>query len=115
MTKEEQRLIEKEAVETYGMDAQMRMLQEECGELIVAVGHYLRGRNGSLANLCEELADVRIMLEQMEIALDNPAIVEWYNYKLGRLKKRLEEHKRIIILHYYGKKKERRTNHRQSE
>lgn len=95
MTKEEQKQIEKEAVETYGMDAQLRMLQEECGELIVAVGHYLRGRNGSLANLCEELADVRIMVEQMEIALDNPAIEEWYNHKLGRLKKRLKVHKSI--------------------
>lgn len=95
MRTEEQKSIEKEAVETYGIDAQMRMLQEECGELIVAVGHYLRGREGSLANLCEELADVRIMVEQIEIALDNPAIEELYNYKLGRLKKRLEEHKSI--------------------
>ena len=95
MTKEEQKQIEKEAVETYGIDAQMRMLQEECGELIVAVGHYLRGRNGSLANLCEELADVKIMVEQMEITLDNPAVEEWYNYKLGKLKKRLDEHKSI--------------------
>lgn len=89
MTKEEQKQIEKEAVETYGMDAQLRMLQEECGELIVAVGHYLRGRNGSLANLCEELADVRIMVEQIEIALNNPAVEEWYIRKLERLKRRL--------------------------
>jgi len=95
MTKEEQKQIEKEAVETYGIDAQMRMLQEECGELIVAVGHYLRGRNGSLANLCEELADVKIMVEQMEVALDNPAVEVWYNQKLERLKKRLAEHRSI--------------------
>lgn len=95
MTREEQKQIEKEAVETYGMNAQLMMLQEECGELIVAVGHYLRGSNDSLANLCEELADVRIMVEQMEIALDNPAIEEWYNHKLDRLKKRLKEHKSI--------------------
>lgn len=95
MTKEEQKQIEKEAVETYGIDAQMRMLQEECGELIVAVGHYLRGRNGSLANLCEELADVKIMVEQMEVALDNPAVEVWYNNKLERLKKRLTEHRSI--------------------
>lgn len=92
MTREEQKQIEKEAVETYGIDAQMRMLQEECGELIVAVGHYLRGRSGSFANLCEELADVKIMIEQMEIALDNPAVEERYNNKLKRLKKRLAEH-----------------------
>lgn len=89
MTKEEQKQIEKEAVETYGTDAQLRMLQEECGELIVAVGHYLRGRNDSLANLCEELADVRIMVEQIEIALNNPAVEEWYIRKLERLKRRL--------------------------
>lgn len=89
MTREEQKQIEKEAVETYGVDAQMRMLQEECGELIVAVGHYLRGREGSLANLCEELADVKIMVEQIEIALNNPAVEEWYIRKLERLKSRL--------------------------
>lgn len=95
MTKEEIKTIETDAIQTYGIESQMRMLQEECGELIVAVGHYLRGRNGSLANLCEELADVRIMVEQMEIALNNPAVEERYNHKLGRLKKRLEEHKSI--------------------
>lgn len=92
MTKEEIKTIETDAIQTYGIESQMRMLQEECGELIVAVGHYLRGRNGSLANLCEELADVKIMVEQMEVALDNPAVEVWYNQKLERLKKRLAEH-----------------------
>ena len=88
MTREEQKQIEKEAVETYGMDAQLRMLQEECGELIVAVGHYLRGRDGALGNLVEEMADVEIMLEQIKIALEVD-VTATKNYKLERLKKRL--------------------------
>lgn len=71
------------------------MLQEECGELIVAVGHYLRGRDGSEDNLCEELADVRIMVEQIEVALGNAAVEEYRDNKLQRLKRRLEEHKSI--------------------
>ena len=95
MTKEEIIEIEKDAVATFGVDAQMRMLQEECGELIVAVGHYLRGRDGSEDNLCEELADVRIMVEQIEVALGNAAVEEYRDNKLQRLKRRLEEHKSI--------------------
>lgn len=88
MTREEQKQIEKEAVETYGIEAQMRMLQEECGELIVAVGHYQRGRDGALGNLIEEMADVEIMLEQIKIALEVD-VTATKNYKLERLKKRL--------------------------
>ena len=115
MTKEEIIEIEKDAVETYGAAAQLRMLQEECGELIVAIGHYLRGRDGSKDNLCEELADVSIMVEQIEIVLGNAAIEEYRDNKLQRLKRRLEEHKASDDPQKkrdYGKKENGRTSRR---
>jgi hypothetical protein len=42
---------------------------EECGELIAAVNHALRGR-GSRAAVLAEAADVSIMLDQLRFMLD---------------------------------------------
>jgi len=52
-----------EAIEHYGLEAQMTKAIEECGELIVAIA------KGDLPNIAEEVADVRIMLDQVEIML----------------------------------------------
>lgn len=91
MKRKEKIDIEKKAIETYGIEAQLRMLQEECGELIVAVGHYSRGREKTFNNLVEELVDVRIMIDQMVIGFGiKREVSRIMNFKLERLKKRLE-------------------------
>lgn len=62
------------ALKNFGEHAQMRQLQEECGELIVAVSKYFRASGADQAmvateNLAEEIADVLIMCEQMKFVL----------------------------------------------
>ena len=52
-----------EAIQHYGMQTQFTKAIEECGELIVAIA------KRDLPNIAEEVADVRIMLDQVEIML----------------------------------------------
>lgn len=88
MTRDEERQILKDAVETFGLKNQLDMLQEECAELIVAISHYKRDRPGSTINLSEEIADVHIMMNQ--IILATHLGVEFFKeQKLQRLKERI--------------------------
>ena len=96
MTTEEQQAVLQDAVDTYGMENQMKVLQEECGELIVAASHYQRGRVNAFDNIVEELADVTIMVKQMLYALNAEILFEEYcEKKINRLKNRLAEHKAL--------------------
>lgn len=59
----------KTAVQTYGTDAQLMQLQEECGELIVALSHFRRGRDGAREEVLQEIGDVMLMLAQAKYIL----------------------------------------------
>lgn len=85
------------AVDTFGFKNQAKILQEECGELIVAASHYDRGRENAFENFVEELADVQIMIWQMSYALraDN-VICEYIDKKMRRLDCKIAEHKHQI-------------------
>lgn len=77
------------AFREFGDTSQMRMCQEECGELIAAINQFLRGRI-SERELAEEVADVRIMVEQMELYLwlfgkRDACVVDIVEEKLERL------------------------------
>lgn len=52
------------AIQTYGIEAQEDMAIEECSELIQAILHNRRKRD---SNISEEIADVLIMLEQLQM------------------------------------------------
>lgn len=55
----------------YGYEDQSRMLQEECAELIQAVNKLARKpTRETIKGLMEEIADVKIMLAQVEYLLD---------------------------------------------
>lgn len=54
------------AIAALGTDAQMDMLHEEIGELLMTLGHYKRTR-ASTVDVAGEIADVGIMLEQLAI------------------------------------------------
>lgn len=62
------------ALQTYGIENQLDMLVEECSELIQAVCKYKRKiklNNSTVreqSNLLEEMADVHIMMKQIEIS-----------------------------------------------
>lgn len=81
----------RKAIDRWGYQAQYNMAAEELAELIAALNKYDRGRV-SLVELIDEIADARIMIQQIICMLDiNPAEVEaQINVKLSRLKDRIE-------------------------
>lgn len=75
----------------YGPRKQLRQLCEECAELIQATIKY--DRNGKLddySHLCEELADVMIMSEQIKIGLSENMVTSFINEKLDRQIRRID-------------------------
>jgi NTP pyrophosphatase (non-canonical NTP hydrolase) len=88
------RNILQKAIDTYGYDAQMQQAQEEATELALAIRKYNRFRTDeNLENLAGEIADVFIMNEQVKMMIPDleNLISEQVDFKLGRLKKRLEK------------------------
>lgn len=68
----------------YGAKAQIDKAQEECAELIVALNK-LRLKKASRTDVAKEIADVRIMVSQLEIILDVQAKVQKHmNHKIKR-------------------------------
>ena len=75
----------------YGKEPQLIVLMEECGELIQACSKQLRRKDKSINNLIEELADVRIMIEQIEHLYGIKSLVEdEMEYKLIRQLERMK-------------------------
>lgn len=76
--------------EHYGLDNQLRILQEECAELIQAASKYLRAQEAgkpiaqSKAALLEEVADVMIMVEQVKGIFTGAALDAMIESKLNR-------------------------------
>ena len=73
------------AINHYGEDSQQLKAIEELSELIRALA-----RADDAENVAEEMADVRIMLDQLELILDNRDLVrEIESEKLMRLSERI--------------------------
>ena len=86
--------IFQKAIEIYGAESQLNVAIEELSELIKEICKHKRGENNVVA-IIEEMADVYIMLEQMQMIFDlgNTVIPNAMELKVKRLKKRLEERK----------------------
>lgn len=83
--------IFRKAVQTWGKVAQVDMMIEEMEELTKALLNERRGRDN---NIAEEMADVRIMLEQMAVVFQNGGEVERiFREKVTRLDQRLNNRK----------------------
>ena len=80
-------VIEK-ALKKNGIDIQMTVAIEELGELIQAICKYKRGEEH---NIEEEIADVKIMIEQLETIFNKDKIRTWRNKKIERLEGRLKD------------------------
>lgn len=52
---------------SFGENVQLRQVQEEAAELVVAISHHLRGVPGGTGELIEEIADMEIMMDQIRI------------------------------------------------
>jgi NTP pyrophosphatase (non-canonical NTP hydrolase) len=108
MNIEQQNEILSQAIETFGINNQLDMVVEECGELIQAINKVKRSRislekqvipsnqnyiNDTFTyfNLCSEVADVKIMLMQLELILNKEAIDISVERKIKRLEKRMNQ------------------------
>ena len=77
------------AVSTFGETSRLILAIEEMSELIKELSKYTRGRE-NIGGICEEMADVEIMLEQLKIVFRNRAAVDYHrSQKLQRLSDKL--------------------------
>ena len=99
MEKNERLKIYDKADELWGRVAQYDQAVEEMGELIVAISKYKRKclygeyKNNSVIeeNLIEELADVKMCLEQLCIFVGEDKVDEMLDEKLDKLKMQIVE------------------------
>ena len=56
----------KKILNKWGLPAQLGQTQEECAELIVAINKSFRGKPRANDMICEELADVQNMINQLK-------------------------------------------------
>lgn len=85
MEKQDRINLYKKAIKTWGEEAQIDMLNEECGELITAVAQFKRGRT-SHHDVMTELADVFIMVEQIATMMSYDDFEKETDRKLARLR-----------------------------
>lgn len=84
------------AIEKWGANSQLAMIEEEAQELALAMHkffHRVGGREEDLEirenEVIDELADMEIMLMQAKLMFDEDKIEARKNFKLNRLKERL--------------------------
>lgn len=76
------------AIDKYGVDAQILQAVEELNELAMDLMHYRKGK-AAHRKVVEEIADVRIMTDQLRIIFGEDLTDDAQEYKLERLAKRL--------------------------
>ena len=81
-----------DAIEIYGEDSQIWMTIEEMSELSNALAKYRRGR-ATREDVCEEIADVAIMMIQLSKIFGPDDISDYLKSKLDRLDKRLAKYR----------------------
>lgn len=96
-------MLYKKAVEYWGHRKQMRMVQEECAELILAVSHFLRQADRekkwdkdseiTMNAVIEETADVLNMAEQLRYMIGPKQVDKIRQVKLERVEAKLKKYK----------------------
>jgi NTP pyrophosphatase (non-canonical NTP hydrolase) len=91
--------IYKKIVDKWGVESQLNMVTEEIGELLQAISKFRRSYNKDEAtkaqaydHLCEEIADVENMINQMREMFDSELIDKYREAKLERISKKLDEY-----------------------
>lgn len=83
------------AIELWGLDSQLDMLSEECGELIADINRFKRGRI-DVNKFIEELVDVEMMIEEFKavvishISYEKIKNQKWTKFR-GQVDKAMEE------------------------
>ncbi|MFT4949918.1 MAG: hypothetical protein ACI9CA_002060 [Natronomonas sp.] len=78
------------ALDAWGIDAQVDKAEEEAAEFLVASKHYGRGKIGA-DELVDELADLRVMQEQLSRFVGQERVAKRVQEKMDRLRERLPE------------------------
>ena len=92
MTLEQRQVVYAAALEKWGIDAQVGMLQEECIELALAIRKMQRGSSQkNFEAFIDEVADVQIMIEQVRSMGWDKQIDERVEYKINRLQKTMQK------------------------
>ena len=96
MDKTERHNVYVKALAIYGQKAQLEMAQEEATELALAVRRIIRKPTSeSFFELCSEIADVEIMIEQMKAMFFSSNmehhVKKQVDFKMNRLRQRLEK------------------------
>lgn len=83
------------AIKKYGVSSQLDIAAEECAELIQAIMKYKRygeTKENIKSNLIEEIADVKIMIDQLYMIFDDfDEITDCEKMKIKRLSLMMEE------------------------
>jgi NTP pyrophosphatase (non-canonical NTP hydrolase) len=80
------------AIEKWGEQAQIGMAIEECSELITCLVKLGRNKNSSTKEqVIDEIADVMIMMEQLQHVFGFSKVADRKDFKLTRLKQRVDE------------------------
>lgn len=90
MTPKERIELYKRALHDWGIGPQTKMVMEETGEMLNAIGKYDRGRVKE-SEVITELADVWIVMEQMAVFFGWEEFQKEKERKLERLKERLNK------------------------
>jgi NTP pyrophosphatase (non-canonical NTP hydrolase) len=88
-TQKELDKLYKDCINTWGVEAQLRQAQEECAELIIAINHFFRNREGGLDEIIEESADVFLMVNQVMEIVGRENVMEMAYYKAERTNNKL--------------------------
>lgn len=82
------------AIDAWGANAQIELIEEECLELALALQKLKRKRGSEIEKynaIIDEIADVKIMIEQAQIIFSQDEINKRVDYKMNRLRERLIE------------------------
>ena len=91
----------KEAIQTYGQNAQIDMAIEEMSELTKALLKDRRSLISQKLEVAEEIADVLITVEQLIMIYDNEELVnKTVNSKIARLAERLKGYSKPHVSTY---------------
>ena len=85
----------KRCIDIWGEDAQIKMCIEEMSELTKELcKNWRKGKNNTpeqIRNICEEIADVQNMADQMQMIFGEELVENFRKEKIERTMKRLDE------------------------
>lgn len=90
MNDEDSKKIYHDAIVAWGERFQFDMWHEEVGELMQAISKFRRKQTEKqYRHVCEEIADVMLMTEQLAHCVDIDLVMEYKQQKIDRLKQRI--------------------------